>query len=328
MDTGTHIVMGVALGGLATLDPVVASDPTLTTAVMVGTIIGSQAPDFDTVLKLRNNATYLRHHRGLSHSLPAIIFWGLLIAIGIYLFVPEVNFFHLWGWTFFAVVLHVFVDLFNAYGTQILRPFSQKWVAFGFINTFDPYIFFLHIAGIVAWILGAQPGVTWLVIYFVISLYYIKRFLDRQEIVKKIEETFPSTKRVMTSPTIKQNYWRVTITTNDKFYVGTVENGHIQIKEEFKRVPLPKDPIFKKVQKDKNISAFLAFSPVYRWEKIEREQYIEIRFTDLRYRSKGRYPFVAVIQFDENMKIINSYTGWIYSEQRLQTKLDYGNSPV
>src|SRR5690625_247512 len=158
MDTGTHVVMGVALGGLATIDPVVANDPTLMNAVLVGTIVGSQAPDFDTILKLRNNATYIRNHRGLTHSIPAVIFWGILIASIIYLFVPTVPFSHLWLWSFIALIIHVLVDVFKAYGTQALRPFSRKWIAFGFISTFDPYIFFLHIGGITAWLLGANPG--------------------------------------------------------------------------------------------------------------------------------------------------------------------------
>ena len=79
MDTGTHIVMGIALGGLAFADPVVANSTITTTAVIAGTIIGSQAPDIDTVLKLRNNAVYIRHHRGITHSIPAVILWPLLI---------------------------------------------------------------------------------------------------------------------------------------------------------------------------------------------------------------------------------------------------------
>lgn len=328
MDTGTHVVMGVALGGLATLDPVVASDQTLTTAVMVGTLVGSQAPDFDTILKLRNNATYIRHHRGISHSIPAILLWGVLIAAIIHLFVPHVNFFHLWVWTFLAVIVHVFVDLFNAYGTQALRPFSRKWVAFGFINTFDPYIFLLHVAGIIAWALGAHPGYTWLTIYVVIALYYVKRYFDKQEIVKKIHKHLPTTEKIATSPTIKQNFWRVAITTTNHFYVGTVVNGHIQILEDFQRVPLPNTKVFHRAQQDKNISAFLSFSPVYRWEVSEYEGFTEIRFIDLRYRSKGHYPFVAVVQIDHQMNIINSYTGWVFSEQKLQNKLHFGDSPI
>lgn len=56
MDTSTHIVMGVGLAGLATLDPNVAGSPYMQTAVLATTLVASNAPDFDTVLKLRNNA--------------------------------------------------------------------------------------------------------------------------------------------------------------------------------------------------------------------------------------------------------------------------------
>lgn len=38
-------------------------------------------------------------------------------------------------------LLHVFVDIFNSYGTQALRPISNKWIQLGVINTFDPIIF-------------------------------------------------------------------------------------------------------------------------------------------------------------------------------------------
>lgn len=328
MDTGTHVVMGVALGGLATLDPVVANDPTLFHAVLAGTIIGSQAPDFDTILKFKNNATYIRNHRGLTHSIPAVIFWGIIISLIIYAIVPYVNFFHLWLWTFFAVILHVVVDVFNAYGTQAYRPFTKRWVAYGFINTFDPYIFFLHVAGVIAWLLGAHPGYTFLIVYFVIVLYYIKRYIDKKDIVKTIKQHFPTTEHVATSPTIKQNDWRVAITTKDRFYVGTVQNGHIQLIDTFERVPLPHSPIIDIAKTDKNISAFLSFSPVYRWELTEHNHFTELRLFDLRYRNKGHYPFIAVVQINDKMEIINSYTGWIFSEQTLQKKLFFGDSPT
>lgn len=321
MDTATHIVMGVALGGIATLDPVVQSDPVLFHAVLVGTVAGSHAPDFDTILKMKSNAVYIRNHRGATHSIPAILMWGILIAGIIHAFVPQVNLFHLWAWTFLAVIIHVLVDIFNAYGTQAYRPFTDRWVAHGFINTFDPYIFMLHIAGIIAWILGANPGYTWLIIYTVILLYYIKRYLDKREIVRKINDYFPDTEKIATSPTIKQNKWRVAITAKDKFYVGTVENGHIQIVDEFKKIPLPKTKIMELAQKDANIAAFLSFSPIYRWEINDFDDFTEVRFIDLRYRSKGHYPFVAVVHIDDNMHIMSSYTGWIYSEQKLQNKL-------
>lgn len=328
MDTGTHIAMGVALGGLATLDPTVQSDPILFNAVLVGTIVGSHAPDFDTILKLKNNAVYIRHHRGATHSIPAVLMWGVVLAGIIHAVVPSVSFIHLWAWTALAVVIHVLVDIPNAYGTQAYRPFTNKWVAKGFINTFDPYIFLLHVAGIIAWMLGANPGYTWLIVYAVIVLYYIKRYIDKREIVKKIHEYYPDIEQIATSPTIKHNYWRVAITTTDRFYVGAVQDGHIEIIDEFSKVPLPNNEIINLAKDDKNISAFLSFSPVYRWETNDYDDFTEVRFIDLRYRSNEHYPFVAVVQIDDNMRIMTSYTGWIFSEQKLQSKLDVENNLI
>lgn len=327
MDTGTHLAMGVALGGLATIDPAVQADPVLFQAIMIGTVIGSHAPDFDTVLKLKNNATYIRHHRGVTHSIPAVIIWGLVISSIIYLFLPSVSFFHLWMWTFIAVILHVVVDLFNAYGTQALKPFSNRWIAFGFINTFDPYIFSLHIIGIGAWLLGAHPGYTWSILYVILILYYVKRYIDKREIVSRIYDYFPQTTEVITSPTWKQNDWRISITTDNAYHVGTVQNGHIRIIDTFRKNPLPNNQIIQTSKQDQNIAAFLSFSPIYRWEMTEYHATTEVRFIDLRYRSKGHYPFVAVVKLDHELNIVSSYTGWIFSEHKLQLKLRF-DEPV
>ncbi|KGP89822.1 membrane protein [Pontibacillus chungwhensis BH030062] len=322
MDTGTHVVMGVALGGLATLDPAVQSDPALFNAVFIGVMAGSQAPDLDTVNKLRNNAVYIRHHRGITHSMPAVALWGISIAGLIYAFFPQVDFLHLWLWTFFAVILHVFVDVFNAYGTQAYRPFSNRWVAYGIINTFDPYIFGLHIVGIIAWALGANPGITFLIVWFVLVLYYLKRYFTKREMVNKIKNHYDHVEQIVTSPTIRYNKWRLAITTMDKFYVGRAENGEIEILDEFKRKPLPDLPVMQKAIEDENMDAFLSFSPVYRWEIDEYDDYTEVRLIDLRYRSNERYPFVAVVTLDDDLNILSSYTGWIFSEEKLQKKLD------
>lgn len=322
MDTGTHVVMGLALGGLATLDPVVANSSITAASVMVGTIIGSQIPDIDTILKLKNNASYIRNHRGVTHSIPAVILWPLLITGVIYLFFPETNLFHLWLWTFIAVFLHVFVDIFNAYGTQALRPFSSRWVALGMINTFDPFIFAMHIFGMFLWIFGMDPGYTFLVIYCILFIYYVLRYFAKKSVEAKVQKLIPDATEIIISPTMKYNQWRIAIKNKDSFFVGRALRGQVRIVDQFKRVPIPKTPIFNAATKDKNISAFLSFSPVYRWEIETIENIVEIRFIDLRYRSNEYYPFVAVAHLDKDLTIINSYTGWIFSEEKLKKKLD------
>ncbi|WP_174732567.1 metal-dependent hydrolase [Mesobacillus harenae] len=322
MDTGTHMVMGLALGGLATLDPVVAQDPATASAILVATVIGSQAPDIDTVLKLKNNAVYIRNHRGITHSIPAVLLWPLFISGGIFLFHPGADLFHLWIWTFIAVFLHVFVDIFNAYGTQALRPFSSKWLALGVINTFDPFIFGIHSVGLFLWAFGAHPGYTFLAIYAVIVVYYIKRIIYKRSVLKSVQHLVPDSTEIIIAPTMKYHHWRIAVMNKHQFFVGRAYKNDVRILDQFNRVPVPETPVLAAAKRDKNLSAFLSFSPVYRWELDELEDHYEVRFIDLRYRSNGHYPFVAVVKIDQDLQVLSSYTGWIYSEEKLRKKLE------
>ncbi|MRX73897.1 metal-dependent hydrolase [Bacillus lacus] len=322
MDTGTHLVMGIALGGLATLDPAVGVDSPTAQAVMIGAIIGSQAPDIDTVLKLRNNAKYIRNHRGITHSIPAILLWTALITGMLTIFIPEANLLHLSLWVFAAVFLHVFVDIFNAYGTQALRPFSKKWVALGVINTFDPFIFFIHIAGIMAWYMGVSAGISFLSVYVILVGYYLLRFAMKQAIFKHVHEKIRHVEKIIISPSYRFRSWHLAIVASEYFYVAKMINGKLLVLDKFKRIELPDNSIMNAAKQDENISAFLSFSPVYKWEVIEYNDHIEVRFIDLRYRSKEYYPFVAIVQLDLNFNIVSSYTGWIFSEEKLRRKLE------
>ncbi|WP_409304399.1 metal-dependent hydrolase [Peribacillus sp. SCS-155] len=322
MDTGTHFVMGIALGGLATLDPAIANSPLTAQAVMVGTIAGSQIPDIDTILKLRNNAVYIRNHRGLTHSLPFVLAWPVLITGVLSLIFPYTNVLHLWLWTFLAVFLHVFVDIFNAYGTQAIRPISNKWVALGIINTFDPFIFGIHVAGLILWAFGAPPGYMFLSIYGILIIYYIARFREQRLIKQAVKVQIPEAVKIIMSPTMRYHHWKIAVLTPKQFYVARANNGYVTILDKFERKPLPESPVLNAAKHDKNLAAFLSFSPMYRWEILESEDHFEVRFIDLRYRSNGYYPFVAVVQLDRNLKITNSYTGWIFSEAKLRKKID------
>jgi inner membrane protein len=322
VDTGTHIVMGIALGGLATLDPAVGTDPVTAQAVMIGAIAGSQAPDLDTVLKFRNNAKYIRNHRGITHSIPAVILWSVLITALLYWIIPRSDLLHLAVWTSIAVVLHVFVDIFNAYGTQALRPFSHKWIALGMINTFDPILFLIYTAGIVVWIFGTPAGYTFLTVFIVAFGYYILRFIMKRRIVHKIHEKYGDVEKIIISPTMKFRKWRIAIISKNHYYVGRSLNNELTILDEYDRVPVPQTDVIQAAEQDENISAFLSFSPVYRWEVDEYTDHYEVKFIDLRYRSKGHYPFVAIVQLDQDLNIVSSYTGWIFSEEKLRKKLD------
>lgn len=326
MDTGTHIVMGIALGGLAMADSAVAGSTITTTAVIAGTIIGSQAPDIDTVLKLRDNAVYIRHHRGVTHSIPAVLLWPILISGALWLIFPEANLLHLWLWTFLAVFLHVFVDIFNSYGTQALRPISNKWVALGVINTFDPIIFGAHLLALMCWAFGANPVWTMAILYIVLFFYYVARFAVQYAVKKAVQHTIPGTTNIIVAPTMRFFQWRIAADTATHHYVGRAYGRSINIYDKFMKKPLPDSNLFQAAMKDKNLAAFVSFSPLYRWEITKYDAIYEVRLIDLRYRSNDYYPFVAVAHLDEKCKVLNSYTGWIFSEDKLRKKLDFSHN--
>ncbi|WOV86619.1 metal-dependent hydrolase [Sporosarcina oncorhynchi] len=323
MDTGTHIVMGAAICGLAMADPVVATDSVTMTAVYVGIVSGSLIPDIDTVLKLRNNAVYISNHRGITHSVPAVMLWPLVLATLLSLVFPASEFFHVWAWTFLAVFIHVFVDIFNSYGTQALRPFSNKWVAIGVINTFDPIIFALHIIAIAFWIFGMDPVSTFTFLYIVVFFYYLLRFAVKAAVKAAVKSTVPDAEHIFIAPTMNFFQWRVAASNKDCHYVGRAYGRSVNIYDRFKREKMPESPYIDAAMTDKNIDAFVTFSPIYRWSVSQIGDLYELRLIDLRYRSKDYYPFVAVAHVNEDLEVVNSYTGWIFSEDKLRKKLKF-----
>ncbi len=323
MDTGTHITMGIALSGLALADPVVAAQPTTHLAVITGVMVGSLIPDIDTVLKLKGNAIYIRNHRGITHSIPAVFLWPVLITIILTFLLPNAEPLHVLGWTWLAVFLHVFVDIFNSYGTQALRPLSNKWVALSVINTFDPIIFSMHLVAIFAWWVGTPPVPTMLTLLFFLIVYYILRFAVRRAVVNVVASSLPEATDIFVAPTMRFFQWRVAASTPTHYYVGRAYGRSVNFYDEFERTPLPtNDPVIQAAMGDENVRVFMDFSPTYRWEMATlANDEKEVRFIDLRYRSKGYYPFVAVARITPEYEVNSSYTGWIFSEEKLQSKL-------
>src|SRR5690606_12195558 len=111
--------------------------------------------------------------------------------------------------------------------------------------------------------------------------------------------------------TLNWNKWLIAVKTKEKFYVAHANKMQISILDVYNRKPVPHTPVIDAAKKDTNLSAFLSFSPVYRWEIDELQNGYEVRFIDLRYRSKGHYPFVAVVKLNEDLRVIQSYTGWV-----------------
>ncbi|MED4726943.1 metal-dependent hydrolase [Aneurinibacillus migulanus] len=319
MDTGTHIAMGFGLAGLAYLDPAVSAHPELASAVLLGTLIGSQAPDFDTVLKFRGNATYIRNHRGRSHSIPAILIWTALISGGIYAFFPSVSYLHLLLWTLLAVVVHVSIDLFNSYGTQAARPFSKRWISLNVINIFDPFIMGIHIIGFLFWAAGFAPGHVFSAVYAVMITYIIQRVIVYNKLVNMVKADLGEEGHYILLPTIRWTRWGIVAETPDTSYVGELRNKHIIWHDTFYKKE--HNEVIERAQQDEKVQAFLSFTRYPHVYTKKREFGHEVRWIDLRYRTKTHYAFVAIVHLDEQLNVIDSYTGWEYREHKMESKV-------
>ena len=322
MDTASHFVVGVGLAGLSQLDPVVVSQPAMQTAVILATIIGSQAPDFDTITRLRSNSVYIRQHRGISHSIPAVLLWTLIISASLYmLFHLNDGYGHLLSWTLLAVSLHVGMDLFNTYGTQALRPFSKVWISWNIIHIFDPFIFITHVIAGVFWISHlASPTIIFPVLYIVIGMYYVIRVSYHSYLMKKLSRHIPiHADEVLTIiPTVRYRIWHIMIKMKDGNYkLGTYNRGNIRWVEQ---VSSDIHPLINKSRQHRSVSALQSFTKHTIAHVTEHHWGTEVRWCDVRYRHRRQYPFVAIVFYDHDEQPLASYVGWL-NDQKLYKRL-------
>lgn len=323
MDTGTHLVMGIGLAGLAMVDSAVASDPALQTAVLIGTVAGSQAPDLDGLLRFRGNACYIRNHRGMSHSLPAIAIWTLLITGILQLFYHGgLPWLHLGGWVLLAVCLHVFTDLFNAYGTQAMRPFNDKWISWNIIHIFDPVVFSVHVIAILLWAGGlVNPAVLFPIMYLFVALYFVWRTITARITMQNLpamDREHREGETYIAVPTISLSFWNVVKQADDgSFVIGNLKNGVIEWVD---RARCSDHPAVEKSKSDPSIRSFLYFTSFACAEVKEHDWGYEVRWSDVRYRHRKQYPFVAVLLMNRQYETVGSYVGWL-SDDRLMKRL-------
>lgn len=324
MDSGTHLVVGLGLAGLAYVDPVVAADTSVATAVLIGTVLGSQAPDADTLLRFKSNASYIKHHRGTSHSLPALGIWTVLITFMLSLFFTNLPLLHVGFWVFIAVALHIFSDLFNTYGTQALRPFSSKWISWNIIHIFDPVIFVSHLIAIAIWALGLlNPALIFPVLYALLTGYYIWRTIYHRILennIYKQDSSFTPGDQYMLIPTVNMFNWNVVKTSPNKIYtLGEYKSGQLKWIDHIKCADHPAIEASKTFP---DIAALLYFSTHACAEVRNHKWGYEVRWMDVRYRHRKQYPFVGVLLLDHDLVPLSSYVGWL-SEVRIEKKLRF-----
>jgi inner membrane protein len=325
VDTGTHLLFGLGLGGLAMIDPAISTHAYGPIAVLIGTIAGSNAPDLDGLLRFKSNADYIKNHRGLSHSFPAIVCWATLFTILITLLFPGTPWLHVGTWVLLAVITHVFTDLFNSHGTQALRPISPKWIAWNVIHIFDPFIFTSHLIAILLWILGAaRPQVIFPILYILLIIYYCWRILVHRRLARSLPNADPEGKSgylYTILPTISLYRWNIVRRTDraddNSYRVGEWDRGKLRWVDQLK---CEEHPAIEASKQHPDVKAFLYVTPYPCGSITYKSWGYEVRWVDIRYHYRKQYPLVAIVMMDLHYVPLQSYVGWLNSD-RLEKRL-------
>lgn len=134
MDPVTHALVGLGVGALSgqALSPY--------NPVYCAAVLGALAPDLDVLAMLRGRVSFMRQHRGASHSLAGIMLISLAVSLIIYIDFAVSPWLYL-HWALAGACSHVTLDCLNSYGTQLWWPFSRKRIAGNLLMFMDPLLF-------------------------------------------------------------------------------------------------------------------------------------------------------------------------------------------
>ncbi|WNR42270.1 metal-dependent hydrolase [Paenibacillus roseipurpureus] len=321
MDTGSHLLFGVTLAGLACLEPAVVQDPALAHAILAGTLLGSHAPDLDTFARLKGYAYYVQIHRGVTHSLPALLIWPILFAL------PLAGIFGVWdhllslyAWIFAAVVLHVGLDLFNTYGVQCLRPFSKKWLHLDTLCLYEPFLFALHALGAGVWFFawhgggGSYVGEMFALIYAAAIFYMAIRTMQRNRHVKRVKIALNREDGIChLVPSLSWFLWQFVLESDCCFYLGEIRFGQVIVHEQYSKKDYNQHethPVVQASMSTKGVRAFLTFAQRIHVSWKEKNDGYLVEWRDARFWHKQRkFPFGVDVQLDRDMKVVSDRIG-------------------
>jgi len=225
VDTITHLALGACIG------EVIGTKRLGKKALVVGAL-AQLIPDIDFLCALwMDPSSNALAHRGFTHSL---LFTGLASA-----FLagwchwkwrrPETSFRFWWVLLGTEILVHIFLDAFNAYGTGWFEPFSHYRVSFNTLFVADPfYSLPLGIVGLalVMLKLDYKKRMYWSMTGIVISTLYLgygiynKLNIDKAVAGSLKEQHIPDG-HYFTTPTPFNNWlWYIVASTDSGSYVG------------------------------------------------------------------------------------------------------------
>ncbi|SOD42084.1 metal-dependent hydrolase [Nitrosovibrio sp. Nv4] len=171
MDTLTHALSGALLARATAPVGHYAGQLTIRARMTVG-FVAAAFPDCDFVLRLFDTLTYVSLHRGVTHSIILLPVWALLVAWLLSVLTHRrYSWQAIFGTAALGIAIHIAGDVFTAYGTMLLMPFSSHRFAIPFTFIIDPYFTGIIATGLAAVMIKPQKRHAAVIACLVLGCY-------------------------------------------------------------------------------------------------------------------------------------------------------------
>jgi len=295
MDPITHGVIGLAVAKLT------GNEISINDAATISIVIGSIFPDIDIVFQKWGDYTYLKNHRGLTHSVLGLIISSGFMSLILKLIYRSANLYQIFLWFLLGEVAHSGFDLLNSYGAKLLWPFCSKKFSLGILNSFDP----LFIMALIGYIIS-PPWLKNITLILFVS-YIGLRVLMKRIVLKDIYKNFSGKcEKLSLLPSMTGLFrWHFILEEPGRNVVGEKNILKRSIKI-FKVLDKIEEEVLRKVSFSYVGKFFSEFTPASHvlCENIGNvTRYI---FIDLRYYIRGNFLHHAVLEVDKDDNVINA----------------------
>jgi inner membrane protein len=269
--------------------------------MFLGPVLASMAPDLDIVMQFKGDLAYIRNHRGLSHSIPALLIWSGVITILLHLALPAtVPITTLFLVTAAGAVSHSLFDMFNSYGVRLLWPFVKRKIAFNVVSLVDWLIVTLSIFSMIVGSYYPAAFSVWAAIMFAYLLYRkwiacsLRMFLRANYAEQEIQN-------VIILPARYQIFsWDFLVETKGLFMIGKIHSFSHGTKVCSRMEKTNKsNPFIQAALNSPLGKLFSEFTPHFHVMYQQKDCRHMVQFTDLRYYHNHDFMHTGSIFLDE-----------------------------
>ncbi len=330
MENLTHTLVGVALSqaGLKRLTPYAT----------LSLIIGANLPDIDVVARMESTATYLKYHRGITHSFVGVTVLGLALAVAVWGAVhlaakirrrppPNLKILPLFLVCWVGTAGHLLLDFTNSYGVRPFLPFSGRWIAWDVMYVFDPILLLALFGGLILPALfrliseevgakkserrwGAVAVLVFLIAWWGLRVVTHRRALEMLEDQSSYGPETVISRGVFPSPA-NPFFWNGIVETRAAFYsvpLNLLDSGSTGTLRVFRKRP-PQGkliPVFAAAEKTQTFQIFSDFAR-YPWSVgFNDPEGFTVEVRDLRFlpATRDRQGFIITIELDRNLAVV------------------------